>query len=494
MAEAGVLERDRWWRSVRVRVTAGATAVFAVAFVAAAVLLVNRVHASLEDEVRRESNDTVTFLKHELEAGTPINGLRMAVPNPSVGFVLVNEHGDIVEASGASAAAFELPVGEQHVIGPPPDGSTPPDRAVWSERPPPDQSEPRSVKGGGSASGEGTILTGVKASGEVISVFSEASTPQGPVTIAVASPLDGVRQSIDTLTRVLLLGTPLLVLVVGSLIFVFVGRALRPVDLLCAEVQAITHSTLHRRIAPAGANDEIDRLAHTMNDMLDRLEGAADQQKQFVSDASHELKTPLTTIRTSIEVAMRDPEHADWPAISRRVLAADAEMEDLVSDLLDLARLDELASATATGSAVVDLEELVLERLHDHAPHATKAQIDSSGVVAGRVRGDRRSLDRMVRNLVGNAVTHAGANVRVTLDEADGWVELTVDDDGPGVPLADRQRIFGRFARLEESRTASGTGLGLAIVKAVADRHGGTLAVGEAPLGGARFTVRLPSA
>jgi len=300
---------------------------------------------------------------------------------------------------------------------------------------------------------------------------------------------------------VLVLGTPLLVALLGLVIWFFVGRALQPVDTMRAEVEEITHSTLHRRVVPGGANDELDRLAHTMNDMLDRLEVAAERQTQFVSDASHELKTPLATIRTSIEVALRDPERADWAAIGHRVLAADAQMEDLVTDLLDLARLDELEEMGGVPERVaVDLEELVVDRVRENA---TPIAIDVTGIVAGRVSGDRRGLDRLVRNLVSNATAHAKANVRVALDEHDGWVELIVDDDGPGVDATDRERIFGRFTRLEASRvktrsrarpmrTAS-TGLGLAIVKAVVDGHRGTIDVSDAPLGGARFTVRLPA-
>ena len=133
----------------------------------------------------------------------------------------------------------------------------------------------------------------------------------------------------------------------------------------------------------------------------------------------------------------------------------------------------------------------MLDRVHEHAG---PIELDATGIVAGRVHGDRRSLDRLVRNLVGNAVTHARSRVRVTVDEDASWVELIVDDDGPGIPADARRQVFARFTRLEESRTASGTGLGLAIAKAVVDRHGGTIEVGDAPLGGARFTARLPAA
>jgi len=493
---------NRWWRSVRVRVTAGATAVFAVAFIGAGLVLVNRVHASLEDQVRREGVDTADFLKSQVESGVPIDRLRAANPNQEIRWILYADDGSIVGGSSTAPVARGPGPGENGpatgagAVGA--GGVTDPgpvkqtfEKVAGPEDPPP---------------------------GDALIFVAQANTPQGPVTIATAGPLEAVRQSVDALTHVLALGTPLLIAALALLIWYFVGRALRPVDTLCAEVEEITHSTLHRRVAAGGANDELDRLARTMNLMLDRLEGADEQQRQFVSDASHELKTPLATIRTSVEVALRDPEHADWELIGRRVLAADAQMEDLVSDLLELARLDEGVRRDGEATEAIDLDELVLARLAE-VPRSQPGgvAVDGSAVVAGRVRGDRRGLDRLVRNLVANATAHASSRVAVALDEADGWVCLVVDDDGPGVPVADRQRVFDRFARLESSRAkappraaraaaeagpafgppvggTAGTGLGLAIVEAVAEAHGGTVEVGDAPLGGARFTVRLPAA
>lgn len=486
----------RWWRSVRVRVTAGATIVFAVAFIGAAVLLVNRVNHSLEEKAAADSTANAAFIRQQLEAGTPVEEVLRTLPNPT--------GADVRDRSGRVLAVIpDRDAGGAGAVAPVP--ALPPPELVAGAGP-----------GAGASFTEPVIVTETGASragggGDVMVVRSEAATPNGPLLITTSSPLDAVRDSVNALTQVLVLGTPLLVALLGLVIWFFVGRALQPVDTMRAEVEEITHSTLHRRILPAGANDELDRLAHTMNSMLDRLEVAADRQSQFVSDASHELKTPLATIRTSIEVALRDPARADWTAIGQRVLAADAQMEDLVTDLLDLARLDELEEGDRTAERVpVDLEELVVDRVRENA---TSATIDVTAIVAGRVCGDRRGLDRLVRNLVTNATTHAKAQVRIGLEERDGWVELVVDDDGPGVDAADRDRIFARFTRLEASRVKArsavpgagggpkarpvrktSTGLGLAIVKAVVDGHGGTIAVGDAPLGGARFTVRLPAA
>jgi signal transduction histidine kinase len=228
-----------------------------------------------------------------------------------------------------------------------------------------------------------------------------------------------------------------------------------------------------------------------MNAMLDRLEGAADRQRQFVSDASHELRSPLATIRAKVEVAAIRPETADWPEVGGTVLGEVDRLDELVGDLLQLARLDETGGQLAT-TTDVDLDELAAAEVRRLRGLGVAA--DDSGVGAARVRGDRAALGRAVRNLADNAARHARAAVAVSvaLDEADAVVR--VDDDGPGVPAAERERVFERFTRLDEGRArgAGGAGLGLALVRAVAAAHGGSARVVDGPLGGARFELRLP--
>jgi signal transduction histidine kinase len=259
-----------------------------------------------------------------------------------------------------------------------------------------------------------------------------------------------------------------------------------------AEVEEISHTTMHRRVHEPGTDDEVDRLAVTMNEMLDRLESASERQRRFVSDASHELKTPLATIRTSVEVALRNPDTADWPATAQQVLDADRSMADLVANLLDLARLEEDGEANPlpASAPAVDLEEVVMAVVA-HRPDETQ----SGGVLAGRVRGDRGDLERLVRNLIDNAERYGSGRVVVGLAEHQGTVRLAVADDGPGIPADDRERVFDRFTRLDDSRSSSagGTGLGLAIVRAIAERHGGSVRVDDGPLGGAELVVTLPA-
>jgi signal transduction histidine kinase len=229
-----------------------------------------------------------------------------------------------------------------------------------------------------------------------------------------------------------------------------------------------------------------------MNSMLDRLETASHRQRQFVSDASHELRTPVASIRANLEVALRQADETDWPKIAERVLAEDSRMEQTISQMLALARLDEVADGRPVASLPdVDLDEIVL----DQAVGEHRVPIDVSRVLAGRVHGRREELTRMVRNLVENAARHAESRVEVDVHREGDDVVLIVDDDGPGIPLDDRERVFDRFTRLDDGRArdAGGLGLGLSLVRMTVEQHGGSVRVGDAPIGGARLEVRLPA-
>ena len=319
------------------------------------------------------------------------------------------------------------------------------------------------------------------------------STGGGAVKVVAASPLADVQRSVSELSRLLWAGIPILVVLVGVLAWLLVGRALKPVDSMRREVDEISESTLHRRVAEPSSGDEVARLAHTMNAMLDRLEGAAGRQRQFVSDASHELRSPLTTIRTKVEVASLHPELVDWSEVTHTVLGEVDRLDDMVGDLLQLARLDETGGVLAARSEV-DLDEVV--NTESTRLRAMDVNVDDSGVAAARVQGDRAALARLVRNLTDNAARNARSRVAVSVSMEDGDAVVRVDDDGPGVPLADRERVFERFTRLDEGRArgAGGAGLGLALVRAVVLAHGGTIRVLDVPLGGARFEARLPAA
>lgn len=316
-------------------------------------------------------------------------------------------------------------------------------------------------------------------------------TVEGPATLIVGAGTDDIAESVAVLAVTLGITLPLLLLLLAGVVWVVVGRALRPVEAIRAEVEHIGEGELNRRVPVPPSRDEIGRLAETMNAMLGRLESAQQRQRRFVSDASHELRSPLTGIRSELEVDLRDPQSADLVATHRSVLDQTLRLQRLVTDLLMLARADG-PSPMRTGT-LVDLDDVVLREARDRRDLG--AVVDTSRVWAAQVAGDAGVLHSVVRNLLDNACHHARSRVAVELWEEGGHAVLVVDDDGPGIAPGQRARVFERFARLDEARDrdSGGTGLGLAIVRDVVERHGGTVACEGAPSGGARFVVRLPS-
>jgi signal transduction histidine kinase len=311
-------------------------------------------------------------------------------------------------------------------------------------------------------------------------------------TIIVGRTLDDVLESTEVVGGLLLVGTPLLLLVVGAVTWRVVGRALAPVDSIRTEADAISATELHRRIPSGGGRDEITRLAATLNRMLERLETGQLRQRRFVSDASHELRSPVATIRQHAEVALAHSDDSSTKDLASVVLTEDLRLQRLVEDLLLLAQADEqLVDERRTP---VDLDDVVFEEINRHRNDAGP-MIDAGGVSAGRLSGDRKQLARLTSNLIENAVRHARGNVAVSLGHENDRVVLRVDDDGTGIPPPERARVFERFVRLQQARDrdSGGSGLGLAIVAEVAAAHGGAATVGDSPLGGARFQISFPA-
>ncbi|PXA68375.1 sensor histidine kinase [Cryobacterium arcticum] len=314
----------------------------------------------------------------------------------------------------------------------------------------------------------------------------------GDVTIAAGRSLETIDESVGTVAWLLAAAVPLLIGIVALLTWIVVGRALAPVERMRREVDAVTATNLDRRVADPGRADEIGRLAGTMNKMLDRLDTSQRAQRQFVSDASHELRSPLASLRQYAEVAQSHPDRVSLDDLSEAVLDEGARLERLVKGMLLLAQVTERSLAT-TGAAV-DLDDLVLaeaRRLRD----TMALTIDATQVGPARVHGDEGLLGQVVRNLVDNAAQHAAGRVTLSVGVSGGQAVLAVEDDGHGVPADERDRVFERFVRLDESRAraSGGTGLGLAIVRETVQAHGGTVQVTAGALGGARFEVRLPA-
>ena len=311
------------------------------------------------------------------------------------------------------------------------------------------------------------------------------------IVIHTATPIDDVDESVGALRRGLLAAIPAVAVVIGLLVWWLVGRTLRPVEQIRAEVAEITGTSLDRRVSEPPTNDEIARLANTMNAMLDRLERASDRERRFVADASHELRSPLTRMQTELEVDLAHPTTADPIATHRSVLEEVDNLNQLVNDLLLLARSDE---GTNDGDRrPIEIDDLVLaeaERMRADSDALIETSCDSGAVV----RGDPGQLARVMRNLGDNAARHASSRIILAARQHNRTVEITVTDDGPGVPVSERERVFERFARLDEARqtSAGGTGLGLAIARDIVHRHGGSIFIEETEGGGATFVVSLP--
>jgi len=432
-------------RSLRTRITLAATAVVGIALLVGALLFVALIRLSLEDGVAQGAERDAETIVSLIESGglTAVESL----DDDDVLFQVTSGGTVLAESESLEGAG---PLGERDRVES--DGST-----FLLARP------------------------------------EDADLGDDDVTVVAGRSLDDVDDAIGTIAVAVAIAAPLLVLLVSGTTWLVVGRALRPVERLRREVDEVTASSLDRRVADPGTTDEIGRLATTMNRMLDRLDASQRAQRQFISDASHELRSPLASLRQFAEVSSRHPERVTQRELSDAVLDEGARLERLVQNMLLLARADErtLSSAATT----VDLDDAVLAEA-SRLRATTSIAVDVRGVGAARVLGDSWLLGQVVRNLADNAVRHAASRIAFELTETVDGVEFTVDDDGEGIADGNRERVFERFVRLDEARArdSGGSGLGLAIVRDIVESHGGTVVASASPLGGARLTVRLPGA
>ncbi|MER5565709.1 sensor histidine kinase [Streptomyces goshikiensis] len=308
---------------------------------------------------------------------------------------------------------------------------------------------------------------------------------------------------VDDATRAvaigMLAGAPPLIGFAAALAWWVTGQALRPVAAIRTGLAAVTASELDRRVPDPGGADEIAELARTVNDTLDRLERSDARQRQFTADASHELRNPLAAVRSRLEVALESPDRESVAA----ALADTERLQRIAADLLLLARLDgdgdgdraaDRGGAGHGRSEPVDLALLAAEDVARRPDPRVPVRLEARAPVPAS--GDPARLERALANLVDNALRHAraGVTVRAGADPAGGWALLEVTDDGPGIPEADRDRVFERFVRLDQdrSRAAGGTGLGLAIAREIARAHGGDVHALASSAGGARLVLRVP--
>jgi signal transduction histidine kinase len=318
--------------------------------------------------------------------------------------------------------------------------------------------------------------------------------PAGRLTVVVYTDISRVDDSVRVLAKAALIGAPVAVVLVGLSMYFVTSITLRSVAALRHGAADITAAGLSgQRLPVPSAQDEIHRLAVTLNQMLDRIESANRRQRTFVGDAAHELRSPLASLRVQLEVAQRLGPNTDWPDLIDEVLIDVGRLDRLVEDLLRLARLDE----TGTGSAAhepVDLGELVQAVAGGYEHGRVPVVVDVADDVT--VLGDRDGLHRVVVNLVDNALRYAQTQVDVDVAVDGPNACLSVIDDGPGLPETERERVFDRFYRVEMSRSrdSGGTGLGLPIVRDVLRAHEGTVRLTGRPDGkpGLQAVVLIP--
>ncbi len=296
-------------------------------------------------------------------------------------------------------------------------------------------------------------------------------------TVLVVTDLTRVDDSLRVLTRAALIGGPIAVLFMAFATYLIAALTLRTVAALRHGAADISATGLaEKRLPVPGAQDEIHRLAVTLNQMLDRIDSSTKRQRTFVGDAAHELRSPLASLRVQLEVTQRMGPDGDWPAFLDDVLQDVARLDRLVEDLLALARLDE--SVTQLPREPMRLDEVVAKALAGYRHSRVPVRVVDTVPIP--MVGDPSALRRVVVNLVDNAVRHARTEVSLSVGVgADGAAHLTVCDDGPGIPAAERERVFDRFYRIEASRSreSGGTGLGLPIVRDLVRAHGGTVSV-----------------
>ena len=313
------------------------------------------------------------------------------------------------------------------------------------------------------------------------------TTPDGSVLLLLVGAEHHTSSSTLSTTRSsLYIAIPLLVVASAAAAWVGVGRTLRPVESIRRDAARITGDQMHQRVPVTGAGDEIDDLAVTVNDMLDRLAEHDSKTRQFSADASHELKTPVANIKALLEVSDAD----GWETARDAAINESDRLVHIVDDLLFVTAG---AAKTAAEPTTVHLDDIVFDEAellrtrHD-------IRIDVGRVSPADVQGEPLALRRAVRNLLDNAGRHASSTITVSLSSHAEAIELVIADDGDGIADEDRRRIFERFVRLDEARarSAGGTGLGLSIVHQIVDGHRGSISVGASESGGAAFKVTLP--
>ncbi|MEU7629224.1 HAMP domain-containing sensor histidine kinase [Nocardia sp. NPDC049220] len=504
MADRPRRGRFFWWRSVRARTTLAATAVVAVALTAAGLAVLAVLRHNLVDSANLQAETTAREVVSKLAAGT--DPARLTLPDDDSQPVQVVSVDRRVLAAGEGVRG-QPPMADYG----PHSKSSEDDEDDEDETSDDDEEEddkdeeeddkdeqdaqtPSGPAAASAATDEATFGdVRLTVDGDGPHPFRVAAlaaiTPNGqPATVYAGASLETADSAVADARHAMLIGLPPLLVVVAAVTWLVTRRALRPVEAIRAELAEIMDGDLSRRVPEPAARDEIARLATTTNATLAALEASAERQRRFIADAAHELRSPIASLRTQLEVAQAHPQLLELDGL----IGDTVRLEHLAADLLLLARLD---AGEQPRSDRVDLGTLVRDELSHRAGDriAVDAALPDDAVV---VTGSRTQLARVLGNLIDNAQRHAATTIRVGLEHTiGGKAVLTVADDGPGVPDGDRDRIFQRFVRLDDARSRDdgGAGLGLAIVRDVVQRHAGDIRATDGINGGACFVVTLPT-
>jgi signal transduction histidine kinase len=422
--------------SIRVRLTLIAVIVVALVLAISGAGVIYWQHRSILDQQQARLNTETASVALAVSQHRAISGAL----RPGTGVQVVDQYGNVVASSDS-------------LSGQPP---------ISNVRPPVgtrEQVRPRSTHLGGD---EDLDLVNAET----------ISTNRGNETIYTVVFGSRIESSTKSLIVGLAIVLPIALILLGVLIWILIGLALRPIDRMRATVDSLAEDELDLRVPVPPGDDEVARLAITLNEMLQRLEVAQKRQRGFISDASHELRSPIASLLATVEVARAHPDSANWDAVSQVVTAEGRRLSRLVDDLLTLAASEENRDTHLWQT--VDLDELLFAEA-DRLRLQGSLTVEISSISAARVFGDPVQLDRAVRNVVDNAVRHAKSIIRLGLTTDGSIVRLTVSDDGPGIDPADAERLFQRFSRVDSARDrpSGGTGLGLAIVASVMASHGG---------------------
>ncbi|MCU1632872.1 MAG: hypothetical protein JWM61_1524 [Micrococcaceae bacterium] len=481
----GFLRRSVPWLAgwgVRRQAVLAAVLTMAVILIVAGVVLLSVLRASLLDSARDlavQRRDTIVEQIQENDSENLAGDLDSDLAGGGSG----TQVAQIISPDGTIIATTDASVDDPLYTGDP----LPPGQSYLSEAP---------------------GLIGMVDFDDYIVAAEGVTTPDGDAVVAVGVPTAIERDAVNTVGWFLLAGVPVLLALAGTLIWFLVGRALRPVERIRSTVAGISHQHLDERVEVPPTRDEIERLATTMNDMLARLQNADAAQRRFVTDASHELRSPLATLTTGLEIAVTDPSDVTWHETSAMLQTQALRMGYLVEDLLTLAKIDDAGLRFVMQD--VDLDDLLLEelnRLKTVSRHTIRTHIEPA-----RITADPHRITQVIRNLLNNADRHAASTITINLSRnasahpsshassdsiaahGHGQAILTIDNDGDRIPGTQRERVFERFVRLDESRTREngGSGLGLAISKDIIRAHAGTIRATENTDGHTRFVVTLP--